>query len=120
MQDNWKSAVQGRSIKGASSSLTEFSCQTDGEFGLVVRATDSNGSPRLQIQTLPNEELPQDSDAVCRVDWSWIVNSRIAEMTSSSSALRLQMTPAGPLAISVGTWQGKPFLSFQPYKAPPV
>ncbi len=118
MHEDWKSGLKGQKLGTAFSSLTEFSCETDGATGVLIRAIDSDRGPAIEIKTVPNDELPKDSDAVCRVDWRWIAGSVVSDVSASSNVVKLQLSPAGPLTISVQTWQGKAFLAFQPYRAP--
>jgi hypothetical protein len=117
-ETDWKRALTGKQLKGAFSSLTEFSCETDGDYGLVLRAVETANGPAIQAQLVENANLPRSNDAVCRVDWSWIENSTVDEVIQTTSSVRFRLSPAGPLSIAVQVWQGKPFLAFQPYKAP--
>lgn len=110
------SSLSGRTVKAAFSSLTNFSCELDNGHGLIVEAVESASGPAVSLSLVNAAELPKESDAVCRVDWGWIVGSTVAAASANASALRLQLAPAGPLTISVNVWQGKPFLSFQPFR----
>jgi hypothetical protein len=118
MTDNWQSTLTGKKLSNAFSSLTEFSCETDGDVGLVLKAVESASGPTIEAKLLEKGKLPREMDAVCRVDWSWIADSTVSDVSYNGSAVRLQLNPAGPLTISVQVWQGKPFLAFQPYRAP--
>ena len=64
------------------------------------------------------EDAVQKGDAVCAVDWGWIVGSTIAAASLADGTLRLTLDPAGPLTVSAATWQGAPLLAFQPYREP--
>lgn len=116
MQDDWKTAISGKKLTNAFSSLTEFSCETDSEYGLVLRAVSAENGPAIKAEVMPKAELPREMDAVCRVDWTWIADSTIDTVSSKQDAVRFQLSPAGPLTISVQVWQGKPFLAFMPYR----
>lgn len=110
------SAISGCAIKAAFSSLTNFSCQLDGDRGLIIEAVESESGPAIRVSLVDAAQMPKESDAVCRVDWGWIAGSKISAASANSSAVRLQLAPAGPLTISVNVWEGKPFLSFQPFR----
>lgn len=111
--------IKGKRLSAAVSSLTQWSCEMDGDSGLVLRAIEGPTGPQIESAVVNKSELPQDSDAVCHVDWGWIADSVVDDIVASASSVRLLLAPAGPLTISVQTWQGKPFLAFQPYKAMP-
>jgi len=110
-------ALLGASIVSASSSLHMFSCEFNNGKGLLVEAIDDDGEPGVRVTVVDSEQLPHEQDAVCHVDWKWIYGSQIAHLASTSGALKLKLSEAGPLTISAQTWQGKPFLAFQPYKS---
>ena len=74
--------------------------------------------PRVSVARLPASSLPQLEDAVCTVDWSWIVGSTVRAASLAEGRLRIELEPAGPLTVSAALWQGAPFLAFQPYRAP--
>jgi hypothetical protein len=118
MTKDWMSELQGKKLSTAFSSLTEFSCETEGDIGLVLKAVETAGGPSIEAQVMSKESLPREMDAVCRVDWSWIANSTVSAVSATGSSVSFQLNPAGPLTISVQVWQGKPFLAFQPYRAP--
>lgn len=104
----------GRKIQSATSSLQCFTIILDNGSGLIVSAV--NGAQPLEARVLPAGELPQHSEAVCSVDWSWISGSEIKTVQLKSDRLALQLDPCGPLTILTGIWQGSPYLAFQPYK----
>lgn len=105
----------GRQIRNAVSSLTNFSCEFDDGQALVLDAID-DGSPKIQARLIAAQDMPSESDAVCRVDWGWITGATVEQSKITESFCKLILAPAGPLTISVQVWQGKPFLSFQPYR----
>ena len=115
-QENNK--IDGKIIKGAYSSLTNFSCEFADGTGLLLEAVDPQ-APRLAVQVVEASALPREMDAVCKVDWSWIVGSNVAASKISQQAAQFQLDKAGPLTISVQVWQGKPFLAFQPFRPAP-
>jgi hypothetical protein len=104
-------------IVAAFSSLTSFSCELDNQQGLLIEATDNSGSPAVNVKVVKVAELPREMDAVCRVDWTWIYGTAVKRIATTSGAVKFELSDVGPLTISAGTWQGKPFLSFQPFRA---
>jgi hypothetical protein len=108
--------IVGKTIVSACSSLTTFSCEFADGHGLMLQAMEGN-APWLAGSVISAQDLPKESDAVCKVDWSWIAGSRVAAADIDKSAASLKLDKAGPLKISVQVWQGKPFLAFQPYRA---
>jgi hypothetical protein len=107
--------LSGQTITWANSSLKNFSLRFDSNLGLIVNAVDG---PAVDANIVDSEALPQASDAVCSVDWSWIYGSTIKSIGVQNGLVRLILDPVGPVLISCAVWQGSPFLSFQPYKAP--
>src|SRR4051794_10643725 len=108
----------GRRILSATSSLGYFAVTLDGGLGLLAEARPGGEAPTVSVAAVPAGALPTLGDAVCAVDWSWIVGATIRGGTLADGRLRLDLDPAGPLAVSAATWQDSPFLAFQPYKAP--
>ena len=111
-------ALVGKRIARADSSLKNFSVALDDGSGLQIDAIDDEGDARLAVTLPAAEALPNAKEAVCAVDWSWIYNSTIKNASADSSRIRLQLDPAGPLIVSVSVWQGSSFLAFQPFKPP--
>jgi hypothetical protein len=107
------STLIGKKIIKASSSLKNFSIEFEGEHGLQMDAIDG---PKISVNIVPNKDLPVQTEAVCSVDWSWIYNSSLKQISVDAAILRLQLDSVGPLTVSAGNWQGSSFLSFQPYK----
>ena len=111
-------AVRGKVIVSAVSSLQNFSIELADGIGLRIDAVQDEDECRLTATVVDAASLPKSADAVCSVDWKWIYGASVKHVAISGSALRFELDPVGPLAVSAGTWQGKPFLSFQPFKAP--
>jgi hypothetical protein len=107
--------VLGKTIKDALSSLTTFSCEFTDGTALLLQAADFI-NPSIGSKVVPVSEMPRDADAVCKVDWGWIVGSKIENFRQDKKTAKFQLDKAGPLTISVQVWQNKPFLAFQPYK----
>ncbi|SRR5581483_4115552 len=108
----------GRRVVDASSSLTFLSVALDDGHGLLAEAKPADEGAQVVVARLPVESLPRLEDAVCAVDWSWIVGSTVRATTLVDGRLRLELDPAGPLTVSAALWEGAPFLAFQPYRAP--
>lgn len=103
-------------VIAAFSSLTAFSCELDNNQGLLIEAVDAAGSPAVSVKVVKLAELPREMDAVCRVDWTWIYGKALKRIATTSGAAKLELTDVGALTISAQTWQGKPFLAFQPFR----
>lgn len=109
--------IEGKLITEASSTLTTFACKFADGRGLLIEAKTENGpAPSLTGIVIAASELPTASDAVCKVDWSWIYGSQVVAARIEKTDAKLQLDKAGPLTISLQMWQGKPFLAFQPYR----
>ncbi|HEY7068097.1 MAG TPA: hypothetical protein VII06_41990 [Chloroflexota bacterium] len=110
--------VVGHRVIGATSSLNSFAVTLDGELGLLAEAQAGGEAPTVTARAVPAAALPTLGDAVCAVDWGWIVGATVRAATLGEGRLRLALDPGGPLIVSAATWQDTPFLAFQPYKAP--
>ena len=107
--------IIGKTIDMASSSLTDFVVGFADGTGVNFQAIVENRAAFVH-GILLSGDLPSCEDAVCSVDWSWIKGSTITEATATGGSVRLQLDRVGPLTIGTGFWEGKPFLSFMPYK----
>lgn len=110
-------SILNRRVERAASSLTRFSVTFDDGSGLILEATLREGAPDVAASLVPAIELPEDTDAVCRVDWKWIAGSRITAVERTAGAVQFALDPAGPLKVSAQLWQASPFLAFQPFRA---
>jgi len=112
--------LTGAIIQSAQSSLDTFVISFHDGRGLILEAR----LPDIDATISSADKLPHLSEAVCSVDWSWIYGSKIVKVECVHSvhveamAVRLILDPVGPININVASWQGKPFLSFMPYKDP--
>lgn len=106
----------GRKVTNAVSSLENLSIEFEGGQGILITAQADGGKPAILIEHMPADKLPCQGDAVCSVNWSWIFQSTLSSATVKEGAARLELSPCGPVTVSVQFWQGKPFLAFQPYK----
>lgn len=112
--------LTGAVVQSAQSSLDTFVLSLHDGRGLVLEAR----LPDIDATIMSVKSLPQLTEAVCSVDWSWIYGSKIVKVECVRSvhveamAIRLVLDPVGPININVASWQGKPFLSFMPYKDP--
>jgi len=106
----------GKQIKSAGSSLNTFALELGDQTALLINAARLEESARLTVACVETANMPKLVDAVCTVDWTWIVGSTIKKATITAERLQLELDPAGPLSIVLGTWQGSPFLGFQPFR----
>jgi hypothetical protein len=113
--DDVKSCV-GASIVKAHSSLRNFAIELSDGRGLSIEAIDDGGDPLIESKLVPARDLPALNEAVCSVDWSWIYGFAVKQISVADKMVRMQLDTIGPLNVSVGTWQGSPFLSFQPFR----
>jgi hypothetical protein len=111
-----RSSVVGVKLEAANSSLKYFAIKLADGRGIAIEAKDVDGTPEIAVALVKASELPKLNEAVCSVDWSWICQSVVQDFTVSPKLVRFSLDPAGPLNVSVGTWQGSPFLSFQPFR----
>jgi len=111
---NKLSSIIGDRIISANSSLKNFSIRLE-KTGVCLDAVDG---PGISVRLVGIEDLGSEKEAVCAVDWSWILQSTIKNVSVQGAAVKLELDPAGPVVIAASNWQGSPFLSFQPYKAP--
>lgn len=107
--------IVGKRVESATSSLTSFAIKFDDNSGVIFDAQDSS-NPTVGARLATAAELPELAEAVCSVDWSWISGSKVANAEAPGSSVRLTLDAAGPLVVGAALWEGKPFLSFQPYK----
>ncbi|MCC6978701.1 MAG: hypothetical protein IT343_10290 [Candidatus Melainabacteria bacterium] len=112
------SGIIGRKIVRANSTLRQFAVELSDQACLILDAETDVSGPTINPQVAGSDLFPRDGDAVCAVDWSWIKGAELTDIAVSAQKVRLTLSPQGPVTISVGTWQGKPFLSFMPYQAP--
>jgi hypothetical protein len=60
------------------------------------------------------DEFGEDSG--CTVDWSWLKGLQIESATSDLQHWRVRLSNGQTLIIQAASYQGKPFLAFDPYK----
>ena len=114
LQVNDLKSIANRRIRSASSSLTKFVLIFEDGEGLELEAGGS--TVHIEARVLPAHELQEQTEAVCKVDWSWIVSSDIKAVSLSSASVVFQLQPAGDLTIGAQMWQGSAFLSFMPWR----
>lgn len=115
--------VTGETIESCASALDLFCFWLKGGEGLILKAEkdESDGivnELNIGIYALNASAMPRPGQAVCSVDWSWIYGKEILSLDKSnlpSPAVKLKLDSV-TVTVSVGIWQGKPFLSFMPYK----
>lgn len=110
--------IIGKKILRANSTLKQFAVELSDDACLILDAETGESGPNISPCVAGSDRFPKDGDAVCAVDWSWIAGGELTGIAVSSEQVKLTLSPQGPVTVSVGTWQGKPFLSFMPYKAP--
>jgi hypothetical protein len=115
-QDAVLAPLSGARVESASSSLTQFAVALDGSRGLLAEAVAHGEAAAVVVASPAAHTLPTLAEAVCAVDWTWIVGSTLRAAALTGGQLRLELEPAGPLTISAAMWQGAPFLAFQPYR----
>lgn len=111
------SLLQGAKIVRAQSSLTCFGMVFADGRGLLLEALDEDeGELKLKYQVVDASQVPPLAEAVCSVNWTWIYGSELDELKVFESSIKFKLMPAGPLTVTTQSWQGRPFLSFMPYK----
>ena len=116
--------LDGARVKSAQSSLESFAVIFEDGRGLLVNATVDEDECGIEALVVEAASIATTPDAVCSVDWSWIygqsvVTGGVKQSTSISGAsVKITLTSVGTITIASGMWQGKPFLSFMPYKKP--
>jgi hypothetical protein len=113
-RDNLCLRISGRVVKKANSSLNGLTIEFDEGLGLMVEARRSEAP--IAVSLTDAAALPSVADAVCAVDWGWIVGSTVKQAALGNDRLDLYLEPAGPLCVRASMWQGSPFLAFKPYK----
>lgn len=108
--------LAGKEVKSAASNLTGFAVKFADGTGLLLEATGTPESAEIATRMMPADELPDIGDAICKVEWSWIVSSKIESIQSVKGSFKFNFAPAGPLTVQSQNWQGKLFLSFMPYQ----
>ncbi|MBZ0187176.1 MAG: hypothetical protein K8F91_13090 [Candidatus Obscuribacterales bacterium] len=103
-------------IVSAASSLESFAIVLEGEKGLLFEAGTEASQAIVLVKVVDNSSLPALSEAVCTVDWSWIEGSAIQAYAEAGPGVSMALDRVGPLTVSAAFHEGKPFLSFQPFK----
>lgn len=127
---NISSELAGATLATAASSLHSFGLNFADGRGLLLTASVEEGDSQMNIadelsidsEIKPVSEMPKIAEAVCSVDWSWIYGAKLLSVSAVSGprgkTVVLKFDTVGPITVSVGAWEGKPFLSFMPYKKP--
>jgi len=58
------------------------------------------------------------TDEGCTVDWSWLAGQEIEWATSDLQHMKIRFKGGQTLTIQAANYQGRPFLAFDPWKAP--
>jgi hypothetical protein len=115
-------ALAGAKVTRAQSSLDSFALIFEDGRGLLMNGVAEDGECRISVKVLDGREIAPPAEAVCAVDWSWIYGQTVVpggvKQVSSiqGTAVKLTLTGVGTITVAAGIWQGKPFLSFMPYK----
>ena len=109
-------SLKGAKIENANSSLSNFAISLQDGRGISLAAATDEDEVNTDA-SIDGKRFAVLNEAVCK-DWSWIKGSVITEVSASGKLFRLKLDPAGPLNVSVAVWQGSPFLSFTPFRAP--
>lgn len=112
------SEIAGLKVLRASSTLNQLAVELSGNKCLFLDVQMTPEGPSIEPSIVDAGNFPCDGDAVCKVDWSWISGGELTAIKPGVDQYKLILSPQGPITISAGVWQGKPFLSFMPYKAP--
>ncbi len=116
-------ALAGAKVERAQSSLDSFALIFADGRGLLINAVAEDGECGIDVKVLDGREIAAPNEAVCAVDWSWIYGQSVVPggfkegSSPQGPAVKLTLTGVGTITVAVGMWQGKPFLSFMPYKA---
>ena len=116
-------ALDGARVKAAQSSLDSFVVFFEDGRGLVLKATADEDECGINAAVIDAGQIESAADAVCAVDWSWIYGQTVLPGGVRASrgmhpTVRLTLSGVGTITIAVALWQGKPVLSFMPYKKP--
>lgn len=110
--------IVGSKVIRAVSSLNQFAVEFSGDKCLILDAVNADSSPAISALVAGAARFPVTGDAVCAVDWSWISGGELKAVDAKTDQIKLNLSPQGTITVSVAVWQGKPFLSFMPYKPP--
>lgn len=108
--------LKDKVIASATSSLTAFAVKFEDGTGLLIEVDGTPDNPLIETKLMSADELPNIGDAVCKVEWAWIVSSKIDSITRLAGSIKMNLLPAGPLTILAQVWKGSLFLSFMPYR----
>jgi hypothetical protein len=68
---------------------------------------------------MPDDESAAPSgESGCAMDWSWLAGREIAAAESDLQSLRISFRDGQTLVVRAALFQGTPFLSFTPWRAP--
>lgn len=57
-----------------------------------------------------------NADGGCAVDWTFLAGRTVVSASSSLDSLTLTFGDGTTLEVRALSWQGKPFLAFEPYR----
>lgn len=108
--------LKDKVIAGAASSLTAFAVKFEDGTGLLIEASGTPDNPQIETKLMSADELPSIGDAICKIEWAWIVSSKVESVSSVTGSIKFNLVPAGALSVLAQVWKGSLFLSFLPYK----
>ena len=111
-------SLGSRTVSSAFSSLDKLAVEFEDGNAILIDIPKETPFAHLDMHIVKATDLAREEEAVCKVDWSWIFGSKLVDVQASGHTITLQLDPAGPVSASLQYWQGKPFLAFQPFRAP--
>ena len=110
--------LTGEVVTKAQSSLKAFAIYLESGKAILFTAETVGGAMKVAMAVKPAQDVPEQSEAVCSVDWSWIYGRQVKGVAGSPRGdyYKLDLGDGLVITISCGMWQGDGFLSFMPYK----
>lgn len=120
MTDSANSDLKGQKIIKAQSSLNAFAIYFASGKALLISAVDDELGPDVDFEVKGADSVPEQNEAVCSVDWSWIYGKEVQSVSRGRGgygpSIRMDLGNNLVITTSVGIWDGKAFLSFMPFK----
>lgn len=120
MTDSANNDLKGQKIVKAQSSLNAFAIYFASGKALLISAVDDELGPDVDFEVKGADSVPEQNEAVCSVDWSWIYGKEVQSVSRGRGgygpSIRMDLGNNLVITTSVGIWDGKAFLSFMPFK----
>ncbi|MBK7749234.1 MAG: hypothetical protein IPI39_18510 [Candidatus Obscuribacter sp.] len=120
MTDSANIDLKGQKIVKAQSSLNAFAIYFASGKALLISAVDDELGPDVDFEVKGAGSVPEQNEAVCSVDWSWIYGKEVQSVSRGRGgygpSIRMDLGNNLVITTSVGIWDGKAFLSFMPFK----